>query len=266
MKRLFIMAALFLASGTCSAADWVDLGGSKGVSVHVDRESLHRNVNFVKMWFQFIPDAPTDVPGVHSKKTYRSERVLYIFDCADRTSALMQAIYYAEANGGEVVGGATYDLTELSYKKQASGSIGEVLLVYACQESLFLATGTGNAADWVDVSRTKRVSAQVDRESIHRNGNFVKAWARFTLGDPADVPGVHPKKTFRSLKGLHIFDCADRTFAVMRVIFYAEADYSEVVKQSTYNSTKLIYGKQAPGSTGEALLVYACQASNSREK
>lgn len=134
MTTLHLSLALLLSfplSGV--AATWVSVGENAEIEVFVDTDSIRKNGNLVKTWLKWQWTKPSEIPNSYPKKFYQTEKQLQISDCANRTLAVAQGIYYADTNGTNVVDSYTIEERHWQFSEAAPETIGETLIKFACR-------------------------------------------------------------------------------------------------------------------------------------
>ena len=93
---------------------------------------MRRSGPKVKVWLRWTHTKAVETSG-YPKKSYMSEKALAIYHCADRTSATIQVIRYADAEtSGEIVETISVPETRAGYRDLAPETIGEKILEYVC--------------------------------------------------------------------------------------------------------------------------------------
>jgi hypothetical protein len=112
---------------------WVEVGGSENVTVFADRLSIRRNGARVRVWTKWRFATAREIEFYRDKK-YRSEKSLDVYNCANRTSATVQTIYYAEADaGGEVVDARSVPEARAGFTDLAPETMGEAIFTFVCR-------------------------------------------------------------------------------------------------------------------------------------
>lgn len=114
---------------------WVMVGEGENVTVFADRVSLRRAGSRVRVWTKWRFATTREIEFFPDKK-YRSEKSLDVYNCSDRTSATLQAIYYADEDaGGEVIDSRSVAESRLHFAELAPETVGEAILTFVCQAS-----------------------------------------------------------------------------------------------------------------------------------
>ena len=90
---------LLLASGAAHAAIWVEIARSDVSVIYADVESLSRVGPTVEIWAKYVHSVPQEVLGKPSK----SARLLWNFNCEQRTAAVLRSVEYADIDGHDVI-------------------------------------------------------------------------------------------------------------------------------------------------------------------
>lgn len=99
-KLLGVSVLAFLPCSPLGAANWeLATGSDNGLMVYIDTQSVKRTGSRVKVWERWTYDSPQTSNG----NSFQSARLLHIYDCANRTSAMMREVLYSEVDGGNVV-------------------------------------------------------------------------------------------------------------------------------------------------------------------
>ena len=125
MMKLLIGLMLLLVSGAASA-EWTVVGPNEEINQYVDKATIRRNGNFVKMW-DLVDYKKAQVFGGTSDLSYRS---LVEYDCKEkRYRSLALTTYSGQMLSGTVnfIGNDTQ-----KWKAVASGSMAETLRKIAC--------------------------------------------------------------------------------------------------------------------------------------
>lgn len=124
-KRVLILAIMFLPMS--AIAGWVQLAADEVAREYVNLETVEQEGNIVSMWNMSDFNAPQPVGN---GRTYLSSRVLQAYDCLSKKKQILTLIHYRNSMGkGQLV---FYDKTPGSWRKVATGSLGEVHLNAAC--------------------------------------------------------------------------------------------------------------------------------------
>lgn len=130
---VYFVAGLLLASPVASrAADWQPVAESDAKQVFFNAESLKRAGDLVTVWAKENYAEPQ--PAAKKGRTYRSARVEYRLDCAQRRVATASVKAYPEVDlGGEVVQKASWSDKNLQWLEAPAGTVFDAMLKYACE-------------------------------------------------------------------------------------------------------------------------------------
>ena len=127
MKRLLLMMPLVLLSNGPVYAEWVLLGtADDGTHFYVDRDTIRRKGDLVKMWALFDYNAIHTDPG----GSFLSVNMQKQFDCAEERARLLAFTDYSGNMGsGKVV---YSDSDERKWEPIIPRSINQALWQIAC--------------------------------------------------------------------------------------------------------------------------------------
>ena len=130
MKKLLLGLMLLMTAGAASA-EWTAVGETRGGTddyiQYVDRATIRRNGNFVKMWgladFKTVQTVAGD--------SFLSQKMQWEFDCKDEKSRLLAYHWFDGkiGNGKVVVSNGSY---RDEWSPISPGSSGEALWKIAC--------------------------------------------------------------------------------------------------------------------------------------
>ena len=126
MKRLLLGLMLPVTAGAASA-EWTSVGASAEYIAYVDKGTIRRNGNFVKMWDMSDYKTVQTVAGDSFLSTKRQSE----YDCKEEKIRTLAFTWFSGQMGnGKVV----YNTSETSIKWDpiAPGSAGETLWKIAC--------------------------------------------------------------------------------------------------------------------------------------
>ena len=137
-KTLNYIAAVALLS-LCQpvlASDWQFLGNSTAPEgeILIDKDSIRFTGDTAKAWSKWVYAVPQELAGAYPKKTYQSDKILRIYNCAAKTSAVKQIVYYATADGEDAMDTLQVKDSELDFSDVIPDSIGEAQLDWVCQQ------------------------------------------------------------------------------------------------------------------------------------
>lgn len=132
--RFFFPLAIFclLTASPARAVEWWPLIGAEGVDLHVDVDSVvQASPGLVKAWVLHSYAAPQQSLG-RPAFSYKSSVQLYFYNCAERTSGVVQETFYADDNRQTPVNSNSYSRKNLDLDDVVPGSIGEGALEFVC--------------------------------------------------------------------------------------------------------------------------------------
>ena len=126
MKRLLLGLMLLLVSGAASA-EWTSVGASDEHIQYVDKGSIRRNGNSVKMWGLMDYKTVEKTDG----KSYLSSKEQREYDCKEERTRLLAFLWFSGQMGsGKVV--LSNSVTSMTWDPIAPGSVGVTLWTIAC--------------------------------------------------------------------------------------------------------------------------------------
>lgn len=140
--KVLVVAASTLIGGQAIAADWLyvtDLD-SEGSHLLVDKDSIVRSGQLRKAWFKwsYVVTKAKSVPSYakfpSGSGSYIETLDLSYFNCAERTTATIQAIF--RDKDGEVAGQTTLTVKEATFSEVAPETVGEAMLTLVCKHPL----------------------------------------------------------------------------------------------------------------------------------
>jgi hypothetical protein len=128
MRPTLALAALTLLSVIAHAQRaWKDIGTtSVGNHVYVDPRSIKRSGHLVKATVRVVFTEPVNA----RTGTWASSRTIATFDCAKKTLAAKENVFYADANSTKVTERTV--IKQPGYGPALGGSLGGVALQYLC--------------------------------------------------------------------------------------------------------------------------------------
>lgn len=126
MTRLLLMIFLVLISGP-AYAEWVSVGESDlGATVYVDRDTIRRNGNLVKMWELYDFKTVQTVAG----KSLLSSKSQRQYDCTEERHRLLT---FMDFSGNMGRGNVVYsNSVEDNWEPVAPETVGQSLWEVAC--------------------------------------------------------------------------------------------------------------------------------------
>jgi TonB family protein len=137
MRR--VLVALLLIASTANAENWQQIGelDSKGGVLLVDAAGITEVKGLRRAWFKAVYASDQLVPAEYlgsvpkDFRSFRSEKTLRYFNCAERTSAVMR-FYWNSAD--DKTGGYFYQEL-LSFRAVRPGTLDNLMLETACSFS-----------------------------------------------------------------------------------------------------------------------------------
>lgn len=129
MKKLTILAGLFLVPTFAIASNWVALVEGDSEKFLIDSESIVSDGGLTTAWDEYI--YTEDQPSItSSKKPYNLVKSLNVFDCKHRAMDVKQVVYYHDR---EVVNSATFR-GPIKWSAVVPDSMGDTELNYVCKK------------------------------------------------------------------------------------------------------------------------------------
>jgi hypothetical protein len=128
MRLTYILATLALLPTVAHAQrPWQDIGTtSVGNHVYVDPRSIRRSGSLVKATVRVVFTEPVQARN----GTWASSRTIATFDCAKKTLAAKENVFYSDANSTKVTERTV--IKQPGYGPALGGSLGAVALTYLC--------------------------------------------------------------------------------------------------------------------------------------
>ena len=99
MKKLLIGLMLLVVSGAASA-EWTDVGDNDEITLYVDKTTIRRNGNLVKMWILYDFKSASVVVGL----SFLSNRSQNEYDCKEEKFRILEISYFSgQMLSGKVV-------------------------------------------------------------------------------------------------------------------------------------------------------------------
>src|SRR5438093_1366276 len=126
MRKIIAAALGILISNSALAATWYNLPGAAGLVVQIDLESIApAGDGLIKAWVthSFVEWQSTrNYPIIQ----YKSALQLDVYNCAERSSDILQEVFYSdEMRGGNVVRSNSYPRKSLNLTDVVPDSVGE---------------------------------------------------------------------------------------------------------------------------------------------
>lgn len=125
--KLILLVALVLTS-SFARADWELMDDNATGLYYIDKSSIRRKGNTVKMWSMVRLKFERKIPGW---KSFSYSKTLHVFNCIDETAGALKAITYSDA--GVVVETVETSQSELSMSPVAPTTVDRDLWKIACR-------------------------------------------------------------------------------------------------------------------------------------
>ena len=127
--RLLVFALLALPSMAFAQKKWTPIGATaSGNQVFVDAKTIKRTGSLVAATVRVVFTTPVQTP----KGAWMSSRTSATFDCAKKSLAAKENIYYGDAKETKVVDRKVNAIP--GYGPALGGSLGDVALRYLCAQ------------------------------------------------------------------------------------------------------------------------------------
>jgi hypothetical protein len=128
MRLTLILSALTLLPGLAPAQrSWKDIGTTAvGNHVYVDPRSIRRDGSLVKATVRVVFTEPVRA----RTGMWASSRTIATFDCAKKTLAAKENVFYSDANSTKITERTV--IKKPGYGPALGGSLGSVALNYLC--------------------------------------------------------------------------------------------------------------------------------------
>jgi hypothetical protein len=127
-RRVLVLSALLLLPAALHAQRWTPIGKtSSGNEVYVDARSVKRTGNLVAANVRVVFTTPVKTP----KGVWASSRTTATFDCAKKSLAAKENVFYADAKGTRVTERTVNKLP--GYGPALRGSLGDVAMTHLCK-------------------------------------------------------------------------------------------------------------------------------------
>jgi hypothetical protein len=125
---LLVLASLLLVPAALPAQKWTPIGKtSSGNDVFVDARTVKRTGNLVAANVRVVFGTPVQTP----RGVWASSRTTATFDCARKSLAAKENVFYSDARGTRVTDRTVNKLP--GYGPALKGSLGDVALTYLCR-------------------------------------------------------------------------------------------------------------------------------------
>jgi hypothetical protein len=135
LKRTLVILAvwygMWAAPELAAAENWTQVAQSDRATVYIDTKSIGQKDGYKRAWekWDYAEDRSPLYPT--TRKPYRSARFLTYFNCKEKSTAELQAIYYDAS--GEVVGKGTTDPKDTAFTYVVPGLLSESTLEFVCK-------------------------------------------------------------------------------------------------------------------------------------
>jgi hypothetical protein len=121
-----LMGLMLLMTATAASAEWTVAGENEDITLYVDRATIRRNGNFVKMW-SLVDYKKAKVSGGKSSLSQRRQQE---YDCTEENLRSLAQTYSSGQMGS---GAVTYNDSDTDkWAPIAPGSVGETMWKIAC--------------------------------------------------------------------------------------------------------------------------------------
>ncbi len=117
------------------------------------------------------------------------------------------------------------------------------------------------AAPWDKLGETPLAGVYVDRDSMRRSGNEVRATLEWRWHNPAEVPDSNGAQLYLLERQVQISNCANRSYAVAHGTRYADARGSDLVSSYQYDELALPYSEAKPKTIRDTIIAHVCRAA-----
>lgn len=139
---------------------------------------------------------------------------------------------------------------------QSTSLIKASLLVRLCSLA-----GFANASDWVEVAGGDKLTIQIDRQSLQRNGDEIKVWDKWSYASPQQLEKAGRTKTYQTARNLVVYNCKKRTLKLLQSDKYADTQMGTKVDEFHINEVLADSIDLPPDSVGEAVFECVCQSA-----
>jgi hypothetical protein len=122
------------------------------------------------------------------------------------------------------------------------------------------------AGGWDKVGDTSMNSVYVDKDSMRRNGTEVRASLEWRWNSPTEVPDTNGTRTYRLERQVQISNCANRSYAVLEGVRYADERGIEPVSTYKYEERMLPYSQARSRTIRDTIIAYVCKAAPAEKK
>ncbi len=117
------------------------------------------------------------------------------------------------------------------------------------------------AAKWERVADTGQAAAYVDRESIHKSGNQVRAAVEWRWRKPAETSESGTPRQYVMERQVQVANCDSRSYAVAEGTRYSDTAGTDPVGSYKNDDATLPFTVAPPRSIRDNVVVFVCNAS-----
>ena len=117
------------------------------------------------------------------------------------------------------------------------------------------------AVQWDKVGETPLASVYVDRDSLRRSGNEVRAALEWRWNAETEVPDTNGTRMYRLERQVQISNCGNRAFAVSEGVRYADLRGTDIVSSYRYDERSLPYSEARPRAIRDLVIAHVCRAA-----
>ena len=133
MKQQLLMGLMLLMTATAASAEWTWISVNNEFNVFVDKATIRRNGNLVKMWhlvdYRKVVDY-REVIKTFTGDPYLSQKIQNQYDCKEEKSQSLGSTSFSGNMGG---GNPVYSVSNTSeWSSVSPESVGEALWKIAC--------------------------------------------------------------------------------------------------------------------------------------
>jgi len=126
--------------------------------------------------------------------------------------------------------------------------------------------GVADAVQWDKVGDTSLASVYVDRDSMQRRGNEVRAALEWRWHTATEVPDSNGTRTYRLERQVQLSNCTNRGYAVLEGTRYADERGVEPVSTYQHEERQLPWMEARPRTIRDIVIGHVCNAAPQRRK
>lgn len=126
--------------------------------------------------------------------------------------------------------------------------------------------GVAGAVQWDKVGDTSLASVYVDRDSMQRRGNEVRAALEWRWHSPTEVPDSNGTRSYRLERQVQLSNCTNRGYAVLEGTRYADERGVELVSTYQHEERQLPWMEARPRTIRDVIIGHVCNAAPQRRK